>query len=111
VPSGDIVGGVADVAPSAAFVSLIASAVAAVWRGWLVPRRSVDQLITVQNERLAEARDREREWRAAWEASEEARRIIAERFDDMLEGQRTVEALIRALPTTPPYRPGGGGGA
>src|SRR3954454_7457557 len=82
-------------APSAALVTLITTAVLAVWRGWLVPRRTVDVLIEVQAERLAEARARELEGRAAWQTCEQARSLL----DASL---RTVEALVRALPPAPP---------
>lgn len=92
-------------APDSALVGLVVFGVLAIGRGWLVPRRSIDQLLHVQGERLAEARQREQEWRAAWEASEEARRIEAEHSGDVLEGLRTVEALVRALP---PAARGGG---
>lgn len=89
-------------APSAALVTLITTAVLAVWRGWLVPRRTVDVLIEVQAERLAEARARELEWRAAWQTCEQARSLLDEHVSDVVDSLRTVEALVRALPPAPP---------
>jgi hypothetical protein len=93
-----LLGHLAQVAPGGALVTIVATSVLAVVRGWLVPRRSVDQLIQVQAERLAEARLREQEWRAAWDAERQTRRILDQHTSDVLEGLRTVEALLRALP-------------
>lgn len=89
-------------APGAALVSLIALAIGLVLRGTLVPRTQVRELVAVQEQRLAESRDREREWRSAWEVSEAARAVLAGNDADLLEAMRTLEALIRALP--PPRR-------
>jgi len=88
----------------AAFVVLVVSLVTSIARGWLVPRRTVDTLAevtvrieAVQAERLTESVEREREWRAAWLASEEARRLLADQVGDLLEYARTTDAFIRGL--------------
>jgi small-conductance mechanosensitive channel len=83
--------------PSSALVALVTLAVIAVIRGWLVPRRSVDQLLSVQAERLAETREREIEWR-------EAAKAFEAQGDATLEALRTLEVLVRAIPPLPSGR-------
>lgn len=93
-------------APSGALVTLIVFAVLAVWRGWLVPKATVDQLTSandrvaaVQAERLTDSKKREEEWRAAWTA-ERARGDLQERqIDELLELARTTDAALRGLKT------------
>lgn len=82
------------VGPSSALVALVFLSVVAIIRGWLVPRRSVDQLLSVQAERLAETREREIEWRKA------ALQFEAQ-GDATLEALRTLEALVRSIPPLP----------
>lgn len=96
-----------DGVPGTGLVSLVTMAVVAVWRGWLVPRRTVDTLVAVQADRLAEARARELEWRAAWQTAEEARRVLDGHVQDVVDSLRTVEALVRAIPAAPPRNGGG----
>lgn len=88
-----------------AFIGLVALLATAMWRGWLVPRPTVVQLlearevvIAAQSERLAESLEREREWRAAWMTSEERGRVRDAQTGDLLEMARTTDALVRALP-------------
>lgn len=80
--------------PSTGLVSIVVMAVVAIIKGWLVPRRSVDQLLSVQAERLAETREREIEWRRAAETFEA-------QGDATLEALRTLEAVVRAIPQLP----------
>jgi DNA-binding GntR family transcriptional regulator len=91
-------------APGGALVALIVFAVIAVWRGWLVPKTTVDRLDqavarveAVQEKRLAESVARETEWRSAWVAAEHARRLQAEQIGDLLELAKTTDAFIRGL--------------
>jgi hypothetical protein len=93
-------------AQGGALAALVVFAVLAVWRGWLVPRRTIDRLevsqrtvIEIQEKRLAEAVQREQEWRSAWQAESQARAILADHFGDVVDSLRTVESLVRALPT------------
>ena len=90
--------------PGGGLVALIAAAVLAVIRGWLVPKRTVDQLAeatarveAVQAQRLADSVARESEWKAAWQAADEARRVQAEQLRELLELGRTMDAFIRSL--------------
>jgi hypothetical protein len=97
--------------PAGALVGLVVLAVVAIYRGWLVPRSHVRDLddaarrvTDVQEQRLVESRERELEWRQAWEVSEAARAVTAASTADLLEAMRTLEALVRALPPAPPRR-------
>lgn len=89
----------------AVFITLVVGLFTAVWRGWLVPRPTVDrleksweQVCGSAAERLAESIEREREWRASWMTSEERGRVRDEQVADLLELARTTDALVRALP-------------
>lgn len=76
-----------------------------IMRGWLIPKATVDaerenhlsQIQLMQN--LLEESNKEKEqWRLAWTKAEEGRSIAASQGDELLDGLRTVEAVLRALP-------------
>jgi hypothetical protein len=97
--------------PAAALVGLVVLGVIAVYRGWLVPRPQVQALEAatrrveeIEEQRLKESRERELDWRKAWEVSEAARAITAASTADMLEAMRTLEALVRATPAGAPAK-------
>jgi uncharacterized ion transporter superfamily protein YfcC len=103
-------------ASSGALVTLITFAVMAVWRGWLVPRATVEKIeqaqalvAEVQAQRLQDAVTRENEWRTAYNQSEEARRLLNQHVEGVVEALATMEALIRALPPPARERLQGGG--
>lgn len=88
-----------------AFIALVSLLATAVWRGWLVPRTTVDRLekswemvIASRAERLAESVEREKEWRTSWMISEERGRVRDAQVVDLLELAKTTDALVRALP-------------
>jgi hypothetical protein len=92
---------------SGALVSLVVLAVLAVWRGWLVPKATVDQLAqaterieAVQAQRLADSQTRENEWRTAWMNEKARGDLQADQIGELLELARTTEAALRALKTT-----------
>jgi hypothetical protein len=96
----------APLAPSGALVTLIAFAVLAVYRGWLVPKATVDQITAandrvaaVQSERLDDSRSREEEWRAAWTAERARGDLQEKQIDELLELARTTDAALRGLKT------------
>lgn len=68
--------------------ALITLVVISIIRGWLVPSATVTLLM-----------QRAEEWRAAWEKSEEARRVQAEQVTQLLEFARTADAVFRSLPS------------
>lgn len=91
-------------ASGGALVTLITFAVMAVWRGWLVPRATVERLedaqrsiVEIQEKRLAEAIARESEWRMAYETVREANHVLTGHVEDVLAGLSTVEQLVRDL--------------
>jgi hypothetical protein len=90
-----------------ALVSLVAIAILAVWRGWLVPRITLDRIEAsnarveeVQAQRLADSKTREHEWRDAWTAEKARGDLQAEQIGELLELARTTEAALRALKLT-----------
>lgn len=92
-------------APGGGLIGLVTLAVLAVWRGWLVPRGTLDVLnasaaerIAQYKERLEESKTREHEWKAAYDASEEARRVQAGQLSELLELAKATDAFMRALP-------------
>lgn len=93
-------------APGGALVALITLAVLAVWRGWLVPRVTVEQLAQatiriegVQAQRLADSQQREEEWRAAWNTERARGDLQADQIGELLELARTTDASLRGLKT------------
>lgn len=106
-----VVGGWTDLVlpnvPGGALVSLIGLAIVAVWRGWLVPKITVDTLAAatarveaVQAERLNDAQERQRELWAAWNAERARGDLQARQIDELLELARTTDVALRALKTT-----------
>ena len=86
-------------------VTVLVAIVTAVWRGWLVPRPTVDrleksweQVCQSRAERLSESTEREKEWRAAWLAEQQKGSVRDQQVGDLLELARTTDALVRALP-------------
>jgi hypothetical protein len=101
----DWVSGALQLAPGGGLVGLVTLAVLAVWRGWLVPRGTLDLLnasaareIQGYRERLDDSKIRENEWKAAYGASEEARRVQAGQLAELLELAKATDAVLRALP-------------
>jgi hypothetical protein len=90
-----------------ALVSLVAVAILAVWRGWLVPRVTLDRMEqatarveSVQAQRLADSQEREHEWREAWLKEKARGDLQADQISELLELARTTDAALRALKTT-----------
>ena len=85
----------------AAFVVMVVSIVTAIARGWLVPKRTVDQLTeaaarvdAVQAERLADSIAREAEWKASWVTERARGDLQSDQVGELLEqGRVTVTAL------------------
>jgi len=90
-----------------ALVSLVAVAILSVWRGWLVPRVTLDRMEqstgrveTVQAQRLADSQEREHEWREAWLKEKARGDLQADQISELLELARTTDSALRALKTT-----------
>lgn len=93
-----------DFAPGVGLAGLVTFAVLAVWRGWLVPRRTVDELAratdrveAVQAQRLSDSVTRESEWKAAWMAEKARADLQADQLGDLMELAKTTDAFIREL--------------
>jgi hypothetical protein len=66
---------------------LLAIVVLLIAMGKLVPRRTLEDVITDRNE-----------WRTAHRVSEEARLELQQQVSELLEHSRTTDAFLRALP-------------
>lgn len=80
---------------SLAAISLIITSFA---RGWIVSRFTVEQLLGVQNLRIAEAIKRGDDYKAAWELSEKRGDILQSMVDQLAGVAVTVDKVLTALP-------------
>jgi hypothetical protein len=92
----------ADAGGWAAFVTIVVSFVTSIARGWLVPRKTIEQLEAaarrveeVQAQRLADSTNRETEWRASWLAEKTRGDLQADQIGDLLELARLWDPIIR----------------
>lgn len=83
----------------ASVLGLVVSGVRLLMSGALVTRAQVDALTRVQEARLAESLDREQDWKATAGALNATVAEYADQFGQLLTSTKTMEALIRALPT------------
>lgn len=91
-------------APGGTLVGLVALAVLAIWRGWLVPKRTVDELaeatVRIERlyaERLAESVARENEWRNNWAIERKRGDLQSAQIAELLELARS-EITGRSAP-------------
>lgn len=98
-----------------AFLALVAVLGTAIWRGWLVPRPTVekleeafDKIAAVQEMRLAESTTRESEWKAAWVAENAKGQVLAGQIADLVEYAKTADHVLRSLPGQSRRRGDGG---
>jgi Tfp pilus assembly protein PilO len=80
---------------------VLAGAVFMLLRGLLVPRSTVDKMMSVYEERIAEKAEEAKEWKEAWRSNEQTKQLMTQQFDELLEIGRLNVQLLRALPTTP----------
>ena len=90
--------------PGAGAGAILGLVVLLVLRGVLVPRATVDKWLAVLEARLADKdtqiTDRTtlaEEYKAAWSAEMEARRVQGEQLGELMEYARTTDQAIRAL--------------
>lgn len=67
--------------------------VLAIVRGWLVPGRQVDRLLTVKDQVIQDKQQQITDWREAYKAE-------ATRGDVLADGQQTVITMLRQLAPT-----------
>lgn len=75
-----------------------------VFRGFLVPDKQVNKLITVYEKRIAEKIEEASIWKAAWEASQESNRLLIEHNGKLLEVGRTTEQILKPLQGISPQK-------
>lgn len=78
-------------------VGVLILVVLAIITGRLVPRRSVDDVRADRDARLAEARARGDEWRAAAQTQDARNDLLSEQVAQLLDATRTTNALIEGL--------------
>lgn len=78
-------------------VTILGITVLGVLRGWLVPGRSLEQMLTLHAERLAEAHTRGDEWRQIAETAIAAGAEKDRQIEQLLEVGRTTNALLEGL--------------
>ncbi len=88
--------------PGAAIVQggaagILTFVVLAILVGRLVPRKSLEDVRADRDARIAEAKVRGDEWRAAALAQEERNDVQARQLELLLEANRTTNALIEGL--------------
>lgn len=84
------------IAPISA-AALVAFAVFLIFRGWLIPRRSHDDVVKAKDQVIAMWKERGDEYRAAWQSEVETRGIREAQLGELLEIARTTDQVLRAL--------------
>lgn len=77
--------------------SLLAVALLAIILGFLRTRSSVKEMMTLQELRITEARDREQHYREASEKLQTTVQLQAKQLDESMEQGRTIIALLYSL--------------
>jgi hypothetical protein len=85
---------------NAGAVGILAIAVLGVLRGWLVPGRSLDTMLTLHRERLEQETARGDEWRAAALKERERADARDQQTEKLLEVVSTTIALMETLKRT-----------
>lgn len=82
-------------------VTVVATIVMLILRGNLVPHSVIRDLRTDLSARIQELAAERDTWRAAHQASEEARHVAQAQVGELLELSRTADHLLRSLPRSP----------
>ncbi len=78
-------------------VSVLIAAVLAVMTGRIVPRRTLEDVRTDRDARLAEEKARGDEWRAAAQTQDARNDLLSQQVGQLLDAARTTNALIEGL--------------
>jgi hypothetical protein len=78
-------------------VGVLTFVVLAILVGRLVPRKSLEDVRADRDARIAEAKARGDEWRAAALTEAERNEVLSRQLDLLLEANRTTNALIEGL--------------
>jgi hypothetical protein len=110
--AGDIFTAIpADVLANLGSGGIVVLTVISILRGWLVPARSMNQILSVHEERLLQERSRGDEWKSAAQAAAERNDELASQLFALQEVGRTTNALIEGLRSAAglAHSPGRGG--
>ncbi len=90
--------------PGAGVGTILGLAVLLVFRGFWVPRTTLDKWLTLfeerlkdKDERIAEKAAMAEEYKAAWQTEMAARQQQGEQLDELMEYARTTDQAIRVL--------------
>ncbi|PRX95561.1 hypothetical protein [Allonocardiopsis opalescens] len=75
-------------------VGLVGIGVLLVLMGWLVPRRTLNDVRADRDARIAEVQERAANYEKAWKTAEETHANLVESMRAVLETMRTVEAIL-----------------
>jgi hypothetical protein len=78
-------------------VGVLLIVVLSIITGRLVPRRSLEDVRTDRDARIAEEKDRGDEWRAAAQTQDARNDVLTQQVAQLLEAARTTNALIEGL--------------
>lgn len=93
----DLFGIPGDVFMQGGAIGIVTAAVLSMFRGWLVPKTSLDAVLTVQEKRLDGERVRGDEWKATAAFERARNEELSRQLNDLLEVGRTTQALIEGL--------------
>ncbi len=79
-------------------VGILGATVLAILKGWLVPRKVVEEARADREARIADYQAQVADWKAAFKASEEARQVLAGQVGELLELARATDDFIRTTP-------------
>ncbi len=77
---------------------ILALAVLAVLRGWLVPRKVLEEAREDREARLVDMRQQVDDWKAAFQASEQRATVLAGQVGELLELARATDEFVRSVP-------------
>jgi hypothetical protein len=86
-----------DVIDPLSAAALVALAVLFIFRGWLIPQRTYNDVVRVKDEQIRIWKERGDEYRAAWESEVLARGARDSQLAEVLEYARTADQVLRAL--------------
>jgi hypothetical protein len=92
---------------NAGAVGILAIAVLGILRGWLVPGRSLDRLLDVHKERLAQEKERGDEWKAAALAATARADERDKQTEQLLKVTNATVATLEALRKSAEGKTGG----
>lgn len=79
-------------------VAILGATVLAILRGWLVPRKVLEEARADREARIADAQAQVADWKAAFQAAEQARQVLAGQVSELLELARATDDFIRTTP-------------